>query len=200
MQNIVARRRGLATLAAAGAVAITGGALISLAAPAMAATTDTGGSATETVDSTFASQLAGAHVNVVAHRPATITCGRGPKTVSVPVTGGNASAVSLSGTMDFGGSFTFAREHKEVTFSNLQLNYRTAEVSGTAADGTQVALAKLGGVLKHTVNGNNEEVSSTMLLLDAAGASYLDANLGTTVFTGGENTGSFDVKYTTTTS
>lgn len=200
MSNISPSTRGLAVLATAGAIAISGGTLVGLASPALAATTDTSGSATEAVDSTFASQVCNAHIHVVVRKPGTSAVSNGQITATFPVSGGNATIVNFTGTLHFGGSLTFSTENKETTFSNLQLSYRTAKISGTAPDGTQLALADLGGVISHHIDGNTETLSSTKLLIDSAGASYLDGALSTSFFTGGQDTGSFSTTYTTSTS
>jgi hypothetical protein len=192
---------GLAALAA-GTLGLVGG----IAAPAMADTTDTGGSTTLTADNTFLINQAKAGIAEIPQSPATTTVSStGVVTVTLPVTGGNANISILGGTLDLGGSLKFVdvKTRKCVTFSSLQLSYDTGQLSGVPSGGTsQVPLDDLSGNISYSVSGTTQTLTTDSLIVDPAGASYLDSVLHTTFYgSGGQNVATgFNATYTTATS
>jgi len=191
---------GLAAVAA-GTLGLVGG----VAAPAMASTSDTGGSVTLTADNNFLIQQAKAGIVTIPGSPATTTISStGVVTVTLPVTGGNANVAILGGTLDLGGSLKFVdvKTHKCVTFTSLEVSYDSGQLTGVPSGGTtQVPLDDLSGNISFSVQGSTQSLTSDSITIDPAGASYLDSSLHTSFYgTGGQNVASFSTTYTTVTS
>jgi hypothetical protein len=199
MRKKVARAAGLAGLAA-GALALAG----VVAASALAGTADTGGTAAIALRHSALEGLAKAGIVVLPGGPGTASYSRGSEAVTFPVTGGDATFVGTSGTLDLGGTvqFTDGATRRSVTLSNLTFNYGTGYISG-AAGPTRVVLGQVGGAENgHTSAGPpaTETFSASGVFITPGGAKYLDSALHSTYFkTGGDLAGfatTYDVEST----
>lgn len=203
MKRIMGRSWSIAVLAASAATAAAV-AIASAAGPALADTTDTGGTATVRIATPFFSSMLKAGVMVVPGGTGTSTWVNGRDTATVPVTGGNGDITKLYGTIDLGGSlnFTDAVTGKTATFTNLQFSYDDGTLSGELNGDTsaQVPIADIGGNLSNDVTDTTQTFTASSLFADAAGAHALNSALGSTLFHGGARIGAFATTYTYTTS
>jgi hypothetical protein len=187
----------LLTIPAAAAVAT--GTFLAAASPAFADVTDTGGSATITQPFSYIAQLDNAGVGQKAISPATKLVDKTNKVVNFtfPVTGGNADASKLGGTLNLGGSVKVESPKGSVTLTNVTYSMDSETISATpAGSSTPIALLDLGGAIVVNPNGTSQSVTASELDVDPAGAAYLDSALHTSAFVAGQNAGSFSASWT----
>jgi hypothetical protein len=187
----------LLTIPAAAAVAT--GTALAAASPAFADVTDTGGSATVTEPFSYIAQLAKAGAVQVPLPPAMASVDTTNKVVNTtfPVTGGNADATTLSGTLNLGGSLKVITRKGRVTLTNVTYSMDSETINATpAGSSTPIALLDLGGAIVVTPNGTSQSVTASELDVDPAGAAYLDSALHTSAFVAGQNAGSFSASWT----
>ncbi|MFI6153730.1 hypothetical protein ACIBCA_13640 [Kitasatospora sp. NPDC051170] len=118
---------------------------------------------------------------------------------SLPVTGGSINLKQYYGNASLDGSLLFVDllTGKSVLFKQLAFSADDWRVTGVPAGGTEpVLLLKPGGTVAASQNGNTQSLTSDNLTVDATGAKYLDAQLNTTFFTGGQKVGSFTFSFT----
>lgn len=206
MHALFSRGSRLATLAAgtatAAVIALTAGS----AAPALADTTDTGGSATVTFWNTFLLPTFRSGILVSPVTPGTSTFNGHRETATWPVTGGDAEITKLFGTENLGGGLIFINTSSgaSAVLTNLGLSLDNGQIIGTPAGSTKpVALVDVAGDLSEDSSAGppaTETFKCSNLRLDAAGAKFLNKALGTTVFKKGENVGKFATTWDVTTS
>lgn len=185
----------LSTVVAAGLAA----AAVATAAPAQAATVASG-TTTFTVPLSFVAAAARSSIVATPDNPATASYDSTAKTFALafPVTGGNASFATLTGSLTHSGALKVRDTctHQVVTLTGLTYTVRTGRISALEPDGaTSVTLFDIGGTVQVTL-GNSPSYTATSLTVDPAGASYLDTALGTTFFTAGQQVGSFGTTFT----
>lgn len=192
-------RNGIRLLAipVAAAAAITAG--VVAASPAMADVTDTGGTATVTVPFAYIAQLAKGGAVEIPQSPATTSADTTNQVVNVglPVTGGNADASVIFGTLELGGSVKIATRHGCVTLTNIVYSIDDQAIEATpSGSSTPVPLLDLGGSIVASISGTTQSVTASELDVDSAGAAYLDSALRTSAFVAGDNAGSFSATWT----
>ncbi|RKE17737.1 hypothetical protein [Streptomyces sp. TLI_171] len=183
------------------AAAAAGLALIATAASATAASAAPAtGSAVIHESNAFFQQAAQA--GIVAVPLPTATAGYDATTglsASFPVTDGTGSLRDFYGNIQLGGGLLFvdAKTGSAVSFHELSFAIDTWAVTGVA-DGTSttVALFDPAGSNSVTNSGATQNLTADSLVLDAAGAQYLDSKLHTSFFTAGQSVGSFAVTFT----
>ncbi|MFF2815086.1 hypothetical protein ACFVT9_06040 [Kitasatospora cineracea] len=183
------------------AAAAAGLALIATVASATSASaTLATGSAVINESNAFFQQAAQA--GIVAVPLPTATAGYDASTglsASFPVTGGTGGLRDFFGGVQLGGGLLFvdARTGSAVSFHQLSFSFEEWTVSAVP-DGstTPVALFDPAGNNALSYNGTTQHLSAESLVLDAAGAQYLDGKLHTTFFAAGQSVGSFAVTYT----
>jgi hypothetical protein len=174
---------------------------LGLASPAAAAApVVSGGTTTLTIPYAVLGQAAGAGIVGELQDGATATCDdpQSALDVAFPVSGGNASLPTLSGSLQHNGSLLLKdfRTHKQVKLANLQFNVRTAQITAQPGTDPAVVLFDLGGTVKFTIGTAGQGVTASVLKVDPAGASYLDSALQATFFTAGQQVGSFASSWT----
>lgn len=187
-------------VAAVGIVA--GAALAAPAAHAQTVSIDTSGTVTVTVPLSYIEQLAKAGIVEfpVPLSELSVDAASQTATVTFSVSGGDADVSVFYGSLDLSGSLEIAgiRSHHPVKLCDLQLNVATGQVEATpAGSGTPVVLLDLGGSVSFssTVSSTNSNAysdvyDSSELIVDSAGASYLDSALHTKAFAAGQDVGS----------
>ncbi|QKW18368.1 hypothetical protein HUT16_04180 [Kitasatospora sp. NA04385] len=185
--------------AAAGLALIATAATAATAASASAAT-PASGSAVINESNAFFQQAAQA--GIVAVPLPTATAGYDVNTglsASFPVTDGTGGLRDFFGGVQLGGGLLFvdAKTGSAVSFHKLSFSFEDWTLSAVPdGSATPVALFDPAGenVLNYT--GTTQHLSAQSLVLDAAGAQYLDSKLHTTFFAAGQSVGSFTVTYT----
>jgi hypothetical protein len=197
--------RKLALGAGAAAVAATATAIAlaaGSAAPALAGTTDVSGTATITIAPRTLASLAKAGLVVLPGGTGTATDVRGNEKLTFQVTGGDASYLSASGSLDLAGTLVVldGATRRSVTVIRLQFSYDTGEISGVAG-GKPIALSSLGGVETGSENAGppvTETFSASADYLTRAAVRYLDKALRSTAFKKGSwDLGGFSATYQT---
>jgi hypothetical protein len=194
MHKKVARAAGLMGLTAS-ALVLAGGA----AGPALAGTTDTGGTAAITIRHYTLEGLAKAGIVVLPGDSGTAAYVRAGEPVTYQVTGGDATFVGTSGTLDLAGSLnlTDGATGQSVTLTNLTFNYDSGYISG-AAGTKRVLIGEVGGAENgHASTGPpaTQTFTARAIFTTAGGAKYLDSQLHTTYFKAGEDLGGFATTY-----
>ena len=118
---------------------------------------------------------------------------------SFPVTGGTASLTVLYGSIQLGGGLLLvdARTGTSATFGSLAFDVDTFQITGVPQGSTTaVPLLDPAGDLVIDVNGTVQTLTASDLDVDPAGAAYLDSQLRTSFFTGGQSVGSLTVSFT----
>ena len=191
--GILAKRAIVLPVAAFSAVALTG-----IVAGTASAASVTSGSVTVSVDNTFLAALAKHGVLVNEHGATSVADANGQLSVTFAATGGDANVSTFSGTISDSGTIcvTDVRTRKSVDLSALLFDLGDAQFDGqpSAAVG-EVPLVDLAGTQTGNINGTTQTYAATDLTLDAAGAAYLNSALNTTVFTSGEDVGSFSASW-----
>jgi len=116
-----------------------------------------------------------------------------------PVTGGTASLTVLYGSIQLGGSLLLvdAGTGRAVTFGQLAFDVDTFQITGVPQGSTTpVALLDPAGDLSVVPSGAVQTFQASDLDVDPAGAQYLDAQLRTGFFSGGQSVGSLTVNFT----
>jgi len=186
-------------VAAVGIVA--GAALAAPAAHAQTVSIDTSGTVTVTVPLSYIEQLAKAGIVEfpVPLSELSVDAASQTATVTFSVSGGDADVSVFYGSLDLSGSVDIADANGNLlTLDGLQLNVATGQVEATpAGSGTPVVLLDLGGSVSFssTVSSTNSNAysdvyDSSELIVDSAGASYLDSALHTKAFAAGQDVGS----------
>jgi len=196
-------------LTALGAGLITAAAIaVSASGPALADTTDTGGSASLAVPVAVVAGLAHANIVMLAGTPATSSFDptAGTDTVTNPVTGGNAEVSNFYGILKLGGSLFLlnASNGKTVNITGLQLNFFTGALQGVLPGNTKPSpLAYVRGVSSTSSDPGppaTETFSTTELDLSTKAATALNTDLATKVFRHGINIGAFTTTFDVTVS
>lgn len=196
------RRGRLLTLA--GGIAAAAAVAIATTSPALADTTDTGGTAAISVPAAFVTGLAKSSVILLAGAPATSSYATGTNSYNLTVTGGNGEVSTFSGIVDLGGTLVAVNgaNGNTATVSNIELNFYTgaltAQVSGSTA---QIALAYLGGDLSESSDPGppaTETFSADQVTLSLKAARALNTALGTTAFKRGASLGGFTTTFDVT--
>ena len=186
-------------VAAVGIVA--GAALAAPAAHAQTVSIDTSGTVTVPVPLSYIEQLAKAGIVEfpVPLSELSVDAASQTATVTFSVSGGDADVSVFYGSLDLSGSVDIADANGNLlTLDGLQLNVATGQVEATpAGSGTPVVLLDLGGSVSFssTVSSTNSNAysdvyDSSELIVDSAGASYLDSALHTKAFAAGQDVGS----------
>jgi len=205
------RKSRLATLSVG--VIIVAALAIAGSGPALADTTDTGGTGTVSLTSAFLVNLAKSNVIVLPGSPVTSSfsagttgSGSGLDAFTLPVTGGNGEVSIFFGHVDFGGTFVLvnAKASKTVTITSLELNFFTGALSGVLPGGTkQTALAYAGGDMSSGSQAGppaTESFSADQLTLSGKAAKALNTGLNTTAFVKGTDIGTFATTFDVTVS
>lgn len=189
-----------ARLAATGAAVVLSLTAVSGAAVADPATTPAAGQAVITTDVAFLTNAALNGIVVIPVQPASAAYDQtAGLTVTLPVSGGAADIPAFYGDVRFGGGLLFLnlRTGKSVTFKQLDFSvdngYFTAVPNGST---TPVPLLDPAGDNVISRSGLTQNLNSSSFQVDAAGAQYLDAALGTGYFTAGQQIGKLALSYT----
>lgn len=171
-----------------------------ISAGAANASTVTGGTGSFTVPFSYLGQLHGQNIVAETTGVQSVTCDQTNKTVTAvySVTGGTADLTNLTGTVQYSGSITVknGENDKQVQLGSLQFDMFNGQIDVTPAGGSQIAILDVGGSVSGSINGTTQTFNASKLLVDPAGASYLDSALGTTAFHAGDVIGSFSTTYT----
>lgn len=186
-----------ASVVAAAAVAI------SASGPALANTTDTGGTAAISVPRAIVVGLAKSTIITLAGHPGSASYAKGVQTYTLPVTGGTGEVSNFTGIVDYGGRLIIINSSAghTVTITNLELNFFTGALTGKLPGmTTQTALAYVGGDMSTSSDPGpppTETFTADQLHLSGKAATALNADLHTTVFIRGADIGgittTFDV-------
>ena len=201
MRVTFGRRSRLITL---GAGLITAAAVaVSASGPALADTTDTGGSGTLSVPVAVVAGLAHANIVVLPGTPATSSFDpvAGTDSITMPVTGGNGEVSNFFGAVQYGGSMVFidGATGKTVVITGIQLNYFTGALTGVFAGATKhTPLAYVRGTMSSSTGVGTETFTTDELDLSAKAAGALNTGLGTKVFIKGTDIGGFTTTYDVT--
>lgn len=189
----VRQRAAVLTGAAIGALALVG-----VSAGIANASTITSGTGTFTVADTYLSQLHSQDISGQATGAQSVTCDQTNTTVVYSATGGDANLNNSAGSVLYSGGITVKNRQngKQVQFGNLRFDMFNGQIDATPTSGSEVALLDVGGTVSGQVNGSTQTFSASKLVVDAAGATYLDTALGTTAFHAGDLIGSFTTTYT----
>jgi len=204
MRVTLGRRSRLIALGAG--LLTAAGLAVSASGPALADTTDTGGTGTLSVPVTVVGGLAHASIAVLAGTPATSTFdpATGAVSTTMPVTGGNGEVSNFFGVVDYGGSMVFidAATGKGATVANMQLNFFTGTLTGQINGSTkQTAIAYIRGDNSTSTSAGppaTETFTTDELDLAHAGAHALNIALGTKAFIKGTNIGGFTTTFDVT--
>jgi hypothetical protein len=165
------------------------------------------GSVTVTVTDSYIAQLASKGVAIVPQNYSSISYDNVAKTVSVTfaATGGDASLVNDNGTVQLSGGIVLRHNCKKVALGSLAFDLGNSQFDGqpSAAVG-EVPLVDLAGdeegnistVTSGTTTTTTDTYTASSLVLDSAGAAYLDSALNTKAFTAGQAVGSLSATWT----
>jgi hypothetical protein len=177
---------------------------VSASGPALADTTDTGGTAALSVPTAVVVGLANANIVMLPGNPASSSFANGADTVTMPVTGGNGEVSNFYGNVNFGGSLVLinAKAGKTVTISSLKLNFFTGAITGVfSGSTTHTALGYFNGNMSTSSDPGppaTETFSADEVHLSLKAAKALNAGLATTVFKRGINIGAFTTTFDVT--
>ena len=194
MRINIARAAGLAGIAA-GVLALAAGA----ATPASAATvTDTGGTAVIAISHATLDGLAKAGIVVLPSGSGTASYANGLENITLTVSGGNATIVGATGTLDLAGSLQFVdgSSGKSLTLSKLALSYDAATFTGVA--GRHDVTVDVTGSLNGTQNAGppaSQTFTASALVLTKSGAKFLNTALHAKYFKAGQDLGSLATTY-----
>jgi hypothetical protein len=199
-------RRSLARVLAAPVVAVGAVAGFAVAAPsasAQSANIDTGGTVSITVPLSFVEQLAKAGIVEfpVPLSDLSVNTSNKTATATFTVTGGDADVSIFYGSLDLSGSVDVGDVNGNLlTLGGLQLDVLNGQLDATpAGSSTPVVLldleANTSGVTPGT--GSTTDVyDSSDLVIDSAGAAYLDSALDTSAFQAGQQVGTLSSTWT----
>ncbi|MFJ5229039.1 hypothetical protein ACIQBJ_03970 [Kitasatospora sp. NPDC088391] len=188
--------------AAAAGLALVATAASATAASATAASAATPASGSAVIHESNAFFQQAAQAGIVAVPLPTATAGYDAATglsASFPVTDGSGSLRDFYGNIKLGGGLLFVdvRTGSAASFHQLSFSIDNWAVTGVAdGTGTTVTLFDPAGNNSVTNSGTTQNLTADSLVLDAAGAQYLDGKLRTTFFTAGQSVGSFAVTFT----
>ncbi|MGN6792488.1 MAG: hypothetical protein ACTHJW_08875 [Streptosporangiaceae bacterium] len=192
-------------LTALGAGVISAAAIaLSAAAPAVADTADTGGTAALSVPRAVVVGLAKSTIIMLPGSPGSAGYGSGAETFSMPVTGGTGEVSNFTGVVDLGGTLIVinSKAGHTVNITDLQLNLFTGALTGVLPGGTaHTALAYLNGDLSTSSDPGppaTESVSSTEVDMSAKLARALNTALNAKAFVKGTNLGAFTATFDVT--
>ena len=192
-------------LTALGAGVISAAAIaLSAAAPAVADTADTGGTAALSVPRAVVVGLAKSTIIMLPGGPGSAGYGSGAETFSMPVTGGTGEVSNFTGVVDLGGTLIVinSKAGHTVNITDLQLNLFTGALTGVLPGGTaHTALAYLNGDLSTSSDPGppaTESVSSTEVDMSAKLARALNTALNAKAFVKGTNLGAFTATFDVT--
>jgi hypothetical protein len=117
---------------------------------------------------------------------------------TLPVTGGSVNLRGYYGNVSLDGSLLFVdiATGKSVLFKQLAFSADRWRVTGVPDGGTApVSLLKPVGTVRTSQSGTTQTLNASGLALDTTGAQYLDTQLNTTFFTGGQAVGSFSLTF-----
>jgi hypothetical protein len=200
IRSTLIRAAGLAGLAA-GILGLTGGILPAQARTASTASgiVDTGGSAVLAIPGPVLNSLAKAGIVVLPASPGTASYVGNRAKITLAVSGGDATFVGTTGTLDLSGSLRISDgwTRRYVMLTDLTFSYNSASIYGT--DGThRVAIGQVGGSLNGTQNGGppaSQTFTASAVLLTKSGARFLNAALNTSSLKAGLNLASFATTY-----
>jgi hypothetical protein len=200
------RRRSLGKVLAAPVAAVGIAAGFAVAAPAASAQTvnlDTGGSVSITVPLSFVEQLAKAGIVEfpVPLSDLSVNTSNETATATFTVTGGDADVSIFYGSLDLSGSVDVGDANGNLlTLGGLQLDVEGAELVATpAGSSTPVVLLDLRdntSQITHGTSSTTDVYDSSDLVVDPAGAAYLDSALGTSAFQAGQQVGTLSSSWT----
>jgi hypothetical protein len=196
--------RGLAVPVAA--VGIAAGAFAAPAAQAQTVNNYTSGTVAITIPLSYVAQLAKAGI-IVFPTPLSelsVSTSSQTATITTTVTGGDADVSVLYGSLDLSGKLHFAhfaRPVRAASLGSLQLDVNDAEVVATPAGSTTpVVLMDVTGDISTSVTPGTTSTTDTydsdQLVIDPAGAAYLDSKLDTTEFQAGQTVGTVSATWT----
>ncbi|MFF2141992.1 hypothetical protein [Kitasatospora sp. NPDC058190] len=117
---------------------------------------------------------------------------------SLPVTGGSVNLRGYYGNATLDGSLLFVdvQTGKSVLFEQLAFSADRWRLTGVPDGATApVPLLRPAGIQESSQSGTTQSLTASNLTLDTTGAQYLDTQLNTTFFTGGQSVGSFSFTF-----
>jgi len=157
------------------------------------------GSLTLTVNASFLAQLAEHGIGFVPSGYTSLSYSNGAADVTYALGAGDADVSNYAGTAPItGGIFGFdIKSRKTVDLNGLLFDLSNLQFDGeTSTSGGEVPLLDITGSLYGGVSGTTEEFGGSELVLDAAGAAYLNSALDTSAFVTGTDIGSFGATWT----
>ncbi|MET8622471.1 hypothetical protein ABZW30_01700 [Kitasatospora sp. NPDC004669] len=157
------------------------------------------GSAVVIENNTFLQSAAGSGVFIVPLPNASVSYDttKGLST-TLPVTGGSINLRGYYGNATLDGSLLFVdiQTGKSVLFKQLAFSADRWRLTGVPDGATApVSLLRPAGVQESAQSGTTQTLAASNLTLDTTGAQFLDAQLNTTFFTGGQSVGSFSLTF-----
>jgi hypothetical protein len=202
------RRRSLARALAVpvAAAGIAAGAFAAPAAQAQTVNIDTSGTVALTIPLSYVAQLAKAGI-VVAPTPLSelsVNTTNQTATITTTVTGGDADVSVLYGLLDISGNLNFAHIKAPIetaVLGSLAVDIGNAQVDGTpSGSSTPVVLMDLSGDITTSVTPGTTSTTDTydsdQVVIDPAGAAYLDSKLHTSEFQAGQTVGTLSATWT----
>jgi hypothetical protein len=179
---------------------------LSASGPALADTTDTGGSGTLSVPVAVVAGLAHANIVALPGTPATSSFDptSGTDSFTMPVTGGTGEVSNFTGKVDFGGTMVFINgaNGKSMTITGIQLNFFNAALIGILPGGTKhTVLAYVRGNKSTSTSAGppaTETFTTDELDLSSKAAGALNQGLGTKAFRQGTDIGGFTTTFDVT--
>ncbi|MBV6701975.1 hypothetical protein [Kitasatospora aureofaciens] len=117
---------------------------------------------------------------------------------TLPVTGGSVNLRGYYGNVTLDGSLLFVDvlTGRSVCFKQLAFSADKWRLTGVP-DGstTPVSLLKPAGIERSAQSGTTQTLTATGFTVDPTGAQFLDTQLSTTFFTGGQSVGSFSLTF-----
>jgi hypothetical protein len=202
------RRRSLVRALAVpvAAAGIAAGAFAAPAAQAQTTSIDTSGTVAITIPLSLVAQLekAGICVFPTPASELSVNTTTGTATITSPVSGGSADVSVLYGTLYLDGQLHFTRNGHPTEAANLNglhLDIGNAEFDATPKGSTTpVVLLDASGDITTSVTpgttSTTDTYASDQLVLDPAGAAYLDSALDTTAFSAGQTVGTLSATWT----
>jgi hypothetical protein len=187
-----------------GAAGLIAGALALLAgsaAPALAATSDTGGTFTINVTHGYLTHLAKAGLVVLPTGTGTATSVNAGEHVTLQVGGGDATYIGTQGTLHLAGGLlvTDGATGRSVALTGLAFSYDTGNIS-MVAGGSRFALGAVGGSETGSPGATTQNFAATAIYLNPGAARYLNKHLHTAYFKAQSDIGGFATTYTVETS
>jgi hypothetical protein len=181
------------------AAAVGAAALVVAGTGTAHAATVSGGSVTLTVNGSWVAQLASAGVVLVPQDFSSLTANSTTQTVAVTyaATGGDANLNLGAGSVTYsGGILGFSLRGRVVSLGSLLFDLTDGQFDFASGNSGEVPLVDLGGTVDGTINGSTQTFDASDLVLDQAGADFLNNALATHVFTAGQSIGSFAASWT----